>query len=171
MTAYGDRDLDQYWISSWLVAWRHQAITWINVVLSSVKSGDNHTERTISQDTSSLNLHHSDNLMSAMASQISASRFFTQPFVQAQIKNNIKAPPHWPLWGEYTGGRWNPLTKGQQRRKCFHLMTSWIENHWSKILFKSPSGQSVGDQTTRSCGLSKQFCPVCHFIRFSLSSK
>ena len=36
--------------------------------------------------------------MSAMA-----SRLFTQPFVQAQIKENIKAPRHWPLWGEFTG--------------------------------------------------------------------
>ena len=29
-----------------------------------------------------------------------ASRLFTQPFVQAQIKESIKAPRHWPLWGE-----------------------------------------------------------------------
>ena len=27
-----------------------------------------------------------------------ASRLFTQPFIQAQIKENIKAPRHWPLW-------------------------------------------------------------------------
>ena len=27
-----------------------------------------------------------------------ASRLFTQAFVQAQIKKNIKAPRHWPLW-------------------------------------------------------------------------
>ena len=38
---------------------------------------------------------------------------FTQPFIQAQIKENIKAPRHWPLWGEFTGDRWIPLTKGQ----------------------------------------------------------
>ena len=28
-----------------------------------------------------------------------ASRLFTQPFVQAQVKENIKAPRHRPLWG------------------------------------------------------------------------
>ena len=28
---------------------------------------------------------------------------FTQPFFQAQIKKTIKAPRHWPLWGEFTG--------------------------------------------------------------------
>ena len=33
-----------------------------------------------------------------------ASRLFAQLFVQAQIKENIKAPRHWPLW-EFTGDR------------------------------------------------------------------
>ena len=28
-----------------------------------------------------------------------ASRLFTQPFIRAQIKVNIKAPRHWPLCG------------------------------------------------------------------------
>ena len=43
----------------------------------------------------------------------SASRLFTQPFIQAQIKESIKAPRHWPLWGEFTGDRLIPRTKGQ----------------------------------------------------------
>ena len=41
--------------------------------------------------------------MSTMASQITCV-FIAQPFVQAQIKESIKAPCHWPLWGEFTGG-------------------------------------------------------------------
>ena len=46
-----------------------------------------------------------------------ASRLFTQPFIQAQIKENIKAPRHWTLWGEFTGDRWI----------YFQLMTSsWM---------------------------------------------
>ena len=52
------------------------------------------------------------------------SRLFTQSFIQAHIKENIKAPRHWPLWGEFTGGRQIPRTNGQWRGKCFHLMTS-----------------------------------------------
>ena len=28
---------------------------------------------------------------------------FTQPFIQTQIKENIKAPRNWPLCGEFTG--------------------------------------------------------------------
>ena len=33
------------------------------------------------------------------------SRLFTQPFIEAQIKENIKAPLHWPLYREFTGDR------------------------------------------------------------------
>ena len=57
------------------------------------------------------------------------SPLFTQMFIQAQIKENIKAPRHWPLWGEFTGDRWIPSTKGQWRGKCFHLLTS----SWSTL--------------------------------------
>ena len=40
--------------------------------------------------------------MGAMASQIT-SLLFTQPFIQAQINENLKASRHWPLCGELTG--------------------------------------------------------------------
>ena len=39
-------------------------------------------------------------------------------------KKNIKAPCHWPLWGEFTDDWWIPRTNGQKRGKCFHFMTS-----------------------------------------------
>ena len=32
---------------------------------------------------------------------------------KAQIKENFKAPHHWSLWEEFTGGRWIPRTKVQ----------------------------------------------------------
>ena len=42
-----------------------------------------------------------------------ALRLLTQSFIQAQIKENIKTPRHWPLCGEFTGDRWIPRTNGQ----------------------------------------------------------
>ena len=42
-----------------------------------------------------------------------ASRLFAQPFVPAQIKEDIKAPRYWPLLREFTAHRWIPPTKGQ----------------------------------------------------------
>ena len=73
-----------------------------------------------------LHVHYSDVIMSAMASKITGVSMvcFNRLFVQAQIKENIKAPRHRPLWGEFTGDQWIHRTKGQQRGKCFHLMTS-----------------------------------------------
>ena len=42
MTPFGDRDQGQHSLRQWLVAWRHQAITWTDVDWSSVKSSDIH---------------------------------------------------------------------------------------------------------------------------------
>ena len=51
--------------------------------------------------------------MGAMVSQIiGVSNAYSNVF-QAQIKENIKAPRHWPLWGEFTGDQWIPRTEGQ----------------------------------------------------------
>ena len=44
--------------------------------------------------------------MSTIASQITGVQIVTQSFVQAQFKENIKAPRHRPLWGEFIGDRW-----------------------------------------------------------------
>ena len=45
--------------------------------------------------------HYSNVIMSEIASRITDVLLFTQPFFQAQITENIKAPRHWPLWGEF----------------------------------------------------------------------
>ena len=42
VTPYGDKELCQHLIRYWLVAWRHQAITWTNVDLSSLRSHSIH---------------------------------------------------------------------------------------------------------------------------------
>ena len=56
-------------------------------------------------------------------------RLITQTSIQAQIKENIKAPRLWPLWGVFTDDRWIPRTKGQYRGKCSYLMTSSCSIH------------------------------------------
>ena len=47
--------------------------------------------------------HDNDVIMDSMGSQITSLPLFTEPFIWAQIKENIKAPRHWPLCGEFTG--------------------------------------------------------------------
>ena len=51
--------------------------------------------------------------MSAMASQITSLTIVYTTFYSGVNKKNIKAPRHWPLWGEFTGDQWIPRTKGQ----------------------------------------------------------
>ena len=50
--------------------------------------------------------------MGAMGSQIT-SLTIVYSTVYSQIKENIKAPRHWPLRGEFTGDRLIPRTNGQ----------------------------------------------------------
>ena len=73
-----------------------------------------------------LTSHYDDVTMSSMASQITS---LTQPFIRAQIKENIKAPRHWPLCGEFTGTDEFPAQ-----------MASYAEN--VSIMILSPSGIS-----------------------------
>ena len=67
--------------------------------------------------------------MGPMASQITSFAIvYSNVFIRAQIKENIKAPRHWPLCGEFTGDWWITRTNGQYRGKCFNLMTSsWVQ--------------------------------------------
>ena len=51
--------------------------------------------------------------MSVMVSKITGLLRVSSTIVQAQIKEKIKAPRHWLLWGEGTDDWWIPLTKDQ----------------------------------------------------------
>ena len=56
-------------------------------------------------------MHYDDIIIIAMASQSPALRLFTLPFIQVQIIENIKAPRHWLLCGEFTGSGEFPAQK------------------------------------------------------------
>ena len=45
---------------------------------------------------------------------------FTQLLIQAQMKENIKAPRHWPLCGEFTGEKNNRETGDLRRHYAHH---------------------------------------------------
>ena len=50
---------------------------------------------------------------------------FTQPFIQTQIKETIKAPRHWPLCGEFTG----PGEFPTQRASYAENVSIWWRHH------------------------------------------
>ena len=64
--------------------------------------------------------------MIAMAFQISGVSMVCSTVCSGADQGKISAPCHWPLWGEFTGDLWLPLTKGQRHGKCLHVMpSSW----------------------------------------------
>ena len=68
----------------------------------------------------SAGLQYNDVIMSA--SQITGLPIVHSTVIQAQIKENIKAPRHWSLRGEFTGDQWISRTnphKGPVTRKMF----------------------------------------------------
>ena len=91
------------YLSDQLMISQHQLMAWCCTADKPL------AEAMMNQFINSLMHHYSEVIMSTMASQITVSRLFTQPFVQAQIKENIKARRHWSLWGD----PWIRLTKGQ----------------------------------------------------------
>ena len=69
--------------------------------------------------------HYIDVIMITMASQTPTSRLFTQSFIRAQVKENIKAPRHWPLCGEFTGTGEFPA----QRTSNAENVSIWWRHH------------------------------------------
>ena len=95
--------------------------------------------------------HYNDVIMGAIASQITSLTIVYPIVCSTQIKENIKAPRHWPLCGEFAGDGWIPRTNCHLRGKCFHLITSswwqrpsttWGESS-SDILVNTGSGDGL----------------------------
>ena len=55
--------------------------------------------------------HYSDVIRGRMRLKSPASLLFTKPFIRAQIKENIKAPSHWPLCGAVNSPHKWPVTR------------------------------------------------------------
>ena len=64
-------------------------------------------------------------LLKSSAKKNPASGLFTQSFIQTQIKENIKAPRHWPLCGEFTGTGEFPA----QRASYAENVSIWWRHH------------------------------------------
>ena len=60
-------------------------------------------------------------IMGSMASQITSFTIVCSSVFQAQVKENMKAPRHWPLRGELTRDPWIPRTKDQKHGKYFYF--------------------------------------------------
>ena len=69
--------------------------------------------------------HYGDVIMTTIASQITSLTDVYSIFIQTQIKENIKAPRHWPLCGEFTGTGEFPA----QRASYAENVSIWWRHH------------------------------------------
>ena len=85
-------------------SWNERHLSWLSNFWLCLPSG-NRTAMTLQRQTAgySLQWRHNERDGVSNCSTIGSG------------KENIEAPRHWPLWGEFTGDR--------DRRKYFHLMT------------------------------------------------
>ena len=90
---------------------------------------------------------------------VSNHPLIAQLLVHAKVKENIKAPRHWPLCGEFTGDRWIPRTKSSNAENA----SIWWRHHaqLAKYLF-----YKLHDKGSPQTGYQ------CHTIRgFTTSRK
>ena len=69
--------------------------------------------------------HYTDVIMATMVSRITSLMVVYSTFIQTQIKENIKAPRHWPLCGEFTGTSEFPA----QRASYAENVSIWWRHH------------------------------------------
>ena len=89
-----------------------------------------------------------------------ASPLLFQPFIQKQIKENIKAPRHWPLCGEFTGDKW-PVTRKMVQFDDV-IMISNIRVYWGSLQARrstrGPSYCQSGKVSLRGISQSRRRC-------------
>ena len=96
---------------------------------------------------------------------------YTQTFIQAQTKENIKASRHWPLCGEFTGG---PTQRASNAEK---ISIGWRHHVQMKgelvIFFESIISVIVlQNKQNRKCGTKAHILPrvytvVTTYLQFS----
>ena len=107
-TPYGDIDLGHHWPRQWLVAWRHQAITWTNVDLSLVKSCGIHL-RAVSHE-----------MLKISTLDVSLKIINLRLHPHLQVANEL----NWLLWFQVRK-IWPLFTKGSQSHNLSYETFLW----------------------------------------------
>ena len=111
--------------------------------------------------------HYNDVIMGTEASQITDVSIVCSTVSSGHLKENIKAPRHWPLCGEFTGDRWIPPQKASNAENVSIWWRHMIQNTFSKptsssniAKCRSPISSITIPQThrTRQC----HYCLMCY---------
>ena len=118
--------ISQHWFREWLGAVRQQAIAWANVDPDLCRHMASLVSDELKAPRRQLVINnYSDVIMGTMAFRSPASRLLTQPFIQAQIKENIKARRQWHS-GESTGDRFHLMTSSWGCEELYRLTHHYI---------------------------------------------
>ena len=97
--------------------------------------------------------------MSAMASQIPSLTIVYSTVYSGTDDRNIKAPRHWPLWGEFAGDRWIP----EQRASEAENVSIWLRYHvvdMNKACNISPSSSATDTENNHDIDVENELsCP------------
>ena len=144
---------------------RHQFMKYINLVIHSCRFILDVNHCVVSEEnTEILQWRHNerDGVSNHQPHECLLNRLF-----KAQIKENIKAPRHWPLWEEFIDvHRWptNSPHKKAVTRKIFHLMTpSWYSND---IYYRLIGHKAISKYQKTPYTKHLQYCIIyCHEMR------
>ena len=110
--------VDTYWCSPFdlsflsTIQWRHNERDCVSNQ-AHIKENIKDPRHWWVESTGGLLSHKASIIVTSWRLESPASPLFTQPFIRAQIKENIKALHHWPLCWEFIGDRWIPRTNGR----------------------------------------------------------
>ena len=80
-------------------------------------------------------MHFSDVIMSAMASQITCLIVvYSTVYSRRRSNKNVKAPRHRALWGEFTGDRWPVNSLPARRASNTKHVSKWWRHHGLEAL-------------------------------------
>ena len=80
--------------------------------------------------------HYDDVIMGAIASLIASLTIVYSSFFQTQIKENIKAPRHWPLCAEFTGDRFRVSIWWRHHVLWLNITRYWTQYERKHTLFR-----------------------------------
>ena len=87
--------------------------------------------------------HYNDVIVARLRLKSPASRLFTQPFIQVEIKENIKALRHWPLCGGFTGTGEFPAQMASNAEN----VSIWWRHHGIRMMVPATAARATWPMT------------------------
>ena len=136
----------------YVAIWRH----WVTAIgnLAPIPFMNFISGKGLSHTGQLINSHYNSVIMSEMVPQISSLMILCSTVIRTQIKENIKVPRHWPLWGN------SPVTSVWPTQKASDAVknSSWWSHHDPFMDIAQWFQTKNDDQLTSTKQCSGQVC-------------